>query len=797
VFKHYLLIAIRTLFKRETSSWISIAGLAIAISCCIFILLFISDELQFDRFHVKADRIYRLIISNHNTGEQAAVMAAVMFPPMMNEIPEFESGFRMTGGLTHPIKSGQKVFTGQVFYADEKILQVMSFPLERGDPAMALKDPFSAVLTDSLARKYFGEADPLGRAFTLNDGHEYKVTGILKEIPRHSHIRPEFIASLSSLNTTEPEMMNDIRNSGTYFYFLLREHASSLAAENKLKMVFERYYGKDPQGWGFVLEPLDQIYLYSADTKWDIAAHGNILYMRSFAVIAVLILFMASFNYANYLTVRVKIREKEIAVRRLLGAGFRGIMNQLIVETVLSMVIALTMAIVIVEVFMNEFNQLTGKELYLSSVMRPEILCSILGLLVATIFTSVLYPAAKAAMSDSLDRLKGSTHGSRFAPRRLHFGFRQVVTCLQFVITISLIASTVVIFYQLAYMRTTNLGFNKEHLLALTNPYGKEMYSRFENFRNLVRNNPNVQSVTAGDDVPSENLHNYTQMWVRNRKEKEGLHTAQVAVDYDYFTTLQARFTSGRNFSRDFATDAAGAVILNAEAARELNLENPVGTDLSGINNASDPQRVIGVIDDIHFRSFREKVLPTVFFLRPWSAATILLRLRGDDIPSTMKFLEAKWDAVVPDQPFAYTFLDDSYDNLYQSDRQTSRVIVVFCLFAVAISSIGLTGVMSLIARMKRKEIGVRKVLGASLADVVVVVTREYIFVIAAAAIIAWPLAYILMTRWLEGFAYRIDLTWWPFVGAGGAALLIALLTGSVQTLKAGMANPIESLRTE
>ncbi len=793
----YLKLASRNLFKRESSSFLSIAGLALAIASCIFILLFVVDEMQFDGFHVNKERIFRLLTRDRTTGNQTSLMAAVIFPTILSEVPELECGFRLTRSENQKIVFNRKVFTGEVYAADAEIFRVMTFPLERGDPETALKEPFTAVITDSLARKYFGEGDPLGKTFMLDDAHEYRVTGILKEIPRHSHIRPEFITSLSTLNTTEPAMMTDIRMSGTYFYFLLRQNASAPAAESKLMSVFAKYHPGDIGGWGYALEPVGRTYLYSADTEWDIAEHGNIMYVESFVAIALLILFMASFNYTNFLTVRVKIREKEIAVRRLLGAGFRSIMGQLLIESFLSVLIALTVAVVIVEVLMQEFNHLTGKALVFSSVLRPEILCTILALVLVTTMASVLYPAALAAASDSFSRLKGSTYASRFAPGRLQIGFRQIVTCLQFVITIALIASTIVIFRQLEFMRETNLGFNKDHLLAVSNPYGDLMYARFENFRNLVRGHLQIASVTAGNNVPSDHLNNFTQMWVRNRKEKDGLHTAQVAVDYEFFPTLEARIIAGRNFSRDYASDAGGGVMLNAEAARELGLKDPVGAELSGINNASDPQTVIGVVDDIHFRSFREKLLPAVFFLRPWSATTILLRLKGGEVPATMKFLETSWGEVAPGEPFIWKFLDDSYDNLYRSDRQTSIVVVVFCAFAVAISSIGLFGVMSLLAQSKRKEIGVRKVLGASLVDVVVVVSREYLAVISAAFVLAWPLAYFVMTRWLEGFAYRIDLSWWPFVCAGWLALLIALLTVGGHTLRAGLANPVDSLRME
>ena len=795
--RSYLTIAFRNLFKRDTSSLISIAGLALAMSCCIFISLFVFDELQFDRFHEKGDRIYRLLIANSKTGENDALMSAVVFPLIMDEMPEFESGFRLSDMVNEPIKSGRKLFTGEVFFAENEIFHVLSFPLERGDPETALKEPFTAVITDSLARKYFGDGDPVGRTFTLYGKFEFRITGILKDIPQHSHIRPELIASLCSYNTISPEMMSDIRMSGVYFYFLLKPNASPVEAEAKLAKIFEKNYGNDPPGRGFVLQPLSRIYLHSAGTQWDIASHGNIVYVKSFAVIALLILFMASFNYANYLLVRVKVREKEISVRKLLGAGFRSIVSQFLAETVSYMLISLALALVLVELFMHQFNQLAGKEMDFSSVLRPEIIRSILLLLIVTTSASVAYPARIAATSDSFNRLKGNATGLRLFPSHFLIGFRQIVTCVQFVIAIALLVATGVIFHQLDFMRKTDLGFNKEHLVAITNPYGIDMYRRFETFRNEALSNPQVRSVSAGTNVPSKNLNYYTQMWVRNRKEKDGLHAAQVAVDYEYFATLQAKIVSGRDLSREHKTDETEGVIINSEAAKELGLMNPVGSELSGINNASDPQTVIGVVDDIHFMSFREKVEPTVFFLRQWSANTIVLRLSGNDIPATMAFLERTWGTLVPDHPFIYSFLDESFDRLYRSDQQTSTMILVFCVFAILLSSIGLYSIVSLLAQMRKKEIGVRKVLGASLTDVLFLTTSEYLVIVLVANIFAWPLAYYVMNRWLQDFAYRIDLTWTTFASAGGIALIVALLTVSVQSIRAGLANPVDSLRTE
>ena len=796
--KNYLTVIYRNLFKQRTSSLINIAGMAIAIAGCLFILLFIFDELQYDKFNKNEDRIYRLVFKNSETGNKSSLMPAALFPILMNEIPEFEKGFRIAVWRSLSVSYKESVFPENVYFADQDIFEVLTFPLKKGNPDNVFAEPFSVVLTQTEARKYFGNSDPVGKVLKLNNKYDFTVTGILKEIPAHSSLRPSIIASINSFKTISPNFLTDMRMEGSYFYFLLYKNASNDLIRNKLKKVFKEQFGKDSiYPAEFLLQPLEDVYLYSTGSKWEIVSHGNINYVRSFAVIALLILLMALFNYTNLLTVNVKVREKEFAVRKFLGAGRKNLINQFLTETITYLIISLVFALLIVDLLMNRFNELTGKEFSFASLLQWQIVTSILVLITLTTISSIIYPSIIAFTSDLLSRLKGSSYGSRFKPAKAQFGFRQIVTGIQFIITISLIAVVFIIFDQLNFMLNKNLGFNKEHLLSIKNPYDENMYSRYENFRNEVSQYPGVVSVTAGDDVPSENFNNYTQAWVKGNKIKNGLHTAQIAVDYDYLNTLQAKFIAGRDFSRSFKTDADKSIIINQTAAKELNLKNPVGSELSGINNASDPQKVIGVVEDIHFESFKEQVPPVIFYLRSWSSSKILLRLKGTDIVSTMGFLEKEWKKNNPDQPFIYSFLDQSYNNLYKSEKKTGTFILVFCFFAVIVSCIGLFSLVSLLAQTRRKEIGIRKVLGASVTNAVSVLIREYMILIAAANIIAAPIVYYLMNNWLNNFTYKIQIDVWIFILSGLLTLIIALLTIIFQAAKAATANPVDSLRYE
>ncbi len=797
--KNYLKIICRNLFRQKSSSFINIIGLAIAIASCLFILLYIFDELKFDEFNKNEDRIYRLVFNNTKTGEVSSLMPAALFPIITNEIPDIEKGIRVSRWQKVSVAFKSNSFVEDVYFSDNDIFDVLTFPLEEGNPENALSEPFSVVVTPSVARKYFGNSDPVGKVLKLDNNYNLNVTGVLKEIPEHSSLRPSIIVSMNSMNTIDSRFLTDMREEGSYFYFLLNKNSQMGVIQKKLDKIFKDQYGNNTiiDDAGFALQPLNEVYLYPSNAKWEIVSHGNIKYIRSFSVIALLILIMAAFNYTNLLTVSVKIREKEFAVRKLLGANRKRMIAQFLIETCSYLFIALCVALVIVDIFMNQFNQLTGKTLYFASLFQWKIILSITLLLLITAISSIVYPSILAFTSDFLSRLKGSSYSSRFKPSRMQFGFRQIVIGLQFIITISLIAVVIIIFNQLNYMLNQDLGFNKEHLLSIQNPYDKDMYSRFEEFKNEVSQDPHVLSITAGANVPSNNFNNFTQVWVKGKKIGIGIHAAQIAIDYDYLKTLQAKLLLGRDFSQSFKTDADKSVIINQTLAKELELTNPVGAELSGINNASDPQQVIGVVEDMHFESFKEKIPPAIFYLRQWSAENILLRLKGDQIVTTMKYLETEWHKIIPSQPFIYSFLDQTYDNLYKSEKQTGTVILIFCIFGVVISCIGLFGLVSLFSQTRRKEIGIRKVLGATVANAMLLMTREYLIIIAAANIIAIPITYYLMNNWLRNFAYRIQINVYVFILSGVLALIIALLTLSLQVIRSATANPVESLRYE
>lgn len=795
---NYLKIFFRNILKHRTSSFVNITGLAIAIAGCVFILLFVFDELKYDQFNANKDRIYRYVERSKTTGETAVIIPACNFANLRDNLPEIEGGFRVMRNTEQTIYIGNKSFIEDIYWADSEILSVLSFPLLKGDQKTALKDPFSVVITGELARKYFGNDDPVGKTIKMEDKYDYKITGILKDIPANSQLKSSMIVSITTLNTTNSFVMNDWHVSSCLFYFLVKPNISKALFEDKVgRQVKEKYGAEWARLNNIVLEPFSQIYLNPTGSAWDFAEHGDIKTVRSFIIIAILILLMASFNYTNTLTTNIKIREKEITARKILGARRKDIIFQFLFETVLYLFISLFIGLVIIRLLMNLFNQLTGKQLTPYSLLSPEIVISVLGLIILTALFSILYPVFITFKSDTLNKQKGNAFSNHFNFSRYTFGFRQVVTGLQFIITIGLMICAGIIYNQLNYANTARLGFNKEHLLSIANSWDQKMYDRFESYRNKILQYPHIVSVSACTNYPSENINNYTFIYQKGKSNKETFYTAQVAIDYDLLKTWQAKIIAGRDFSRDITSDKDHAVIITNSAAKVLNLSDPLNVELNGVNNAADGQKIIGVVEDIHFKSFKEKMMPIVFYLRSWCAANIVVRLSGNEIASTMKILEKEWGKIMPGKPFIYKFIDESFDNLYQSEQRTEKLIIIFCAFAMIISILGLVSLISLISQTRKKEIGVRKVLGASVSGIVFMTIKEFILIILASNIIAWPVAYYFMNKWLEDFAYRIDISWWTFVLAGGIALLIALVTVSYQAVRAAIANPVEALRYE
>lgn len=795
---NYLKTFIRNHRKYKTSSIVNLTGLSLAIAGCIFILLFVFDELKFDQFQKDKDNIFRYTELDKRTGEINVIMPACNYSKITGDSPEIINGFRIREYSDRTMAAGKKQFLENVYYADKEILSVFTFPLLSGDSSSALEAPFTMVISEENAIRYFGTVNVIGKTLRQDNQYDFRITGVMKNIAVNSHLRPGMILSIATLNTTQPFSMEDYRVSSCFYYFRSVKNISKEELEKRLNERIGRKFGTDWARFNrVVLERLPDIYLHPNGSEWDISRHGDARLVKSFIIIAALILLMASFNYSNMLTAQIRIREKEIAVRRIHGAGRDGIIKQFVFETLLYLATALCAALCAVLLLLPEFNRLMNKELTIGNLLSEEMIISVLTVIVLTALLSLLYPVAVSFRADNLSRLKGSQLSGHFNFSKVRFGFRQVVTAVQFIITVSLLICIGIMYRQLNYSNTTSLGFNKDCLVVVDNPYDMDMYSRFDNFRNVLKKYPQILAVSASENYPSTNISNYGYPKRRgsdgNGKVKIGL----VAVDHDLFGVWQTRFLSGRNFSRSFVSDDRNCVILNESAVRALNITDPLNTELTDINNSEGPQRIIGVVEDIHFKSFKEKVMPTVYYVRQWCAVNISVRLDMKAIPAGIKILEREWKKILPDRPFMFKFVDESYNALYQTEQRTEKLIIIFCILAVIISAIGIFGLMSLIAQTRRKEIGIRKVLGGSASGIIFLIVKEFLFVIFLANVIAWPAAYYLMNNWLKDYVYRIEIGWGVFFFSAVVSLVIAVSTIGYQAVRAAFGNPVDSLKYE
>lgn len=796
MFSKYLILLIRQSKKHKTSSIINILGLILAITSSIFIVYFVCDELKYDQHYSNKDRIVRFVTQDKKTGEKNAIQPGIWMPRILSVTPEFEKGFRLINGGKEVFALNNANYSETLFFADNEIIDILSLPFIKGDKDNALKEAFSIVLTEDMAQKFFGNANPVGRTLTIKDGNDYKITGVIKNIPLHSHIRPDIIASSSTLNTIRPRDLNDNNMSSSYLYFLLKKGKDVYLAENGMNKYFEKTEPEFAKSIKFVLEPIDKIYLYSTETRWDIASHGDIAMVKNYTLIAVVIMLMAAFNFSNLLAAFIKMREKGTAVRLLLGAKRRSMLSYLVFEIFFYIIIALAFSIVLIGALKSGFNTLTGKEFAYGALLKGDLPLYILLSILFIAVSSIIYPAYILSKSDMLQRIKGKANLSGVRTLGLNLKFRHVVTCFQYVITIVMIITTIIIYRQLEYSKKAHLGFKKEQLLEIKGVYDRKMYDRYNNYKNSISKYPEIISVSASGNTPGENINNYTNVWESSRPEKEKVHCAQIAIDYDLFKTWQTKVTRGRDFSRGMITDS-NAVVINEKAAEKLGLREPIGARLNGINNANNNQVVIGVVENIHFQSFKEEIYPIIFYLREWSASKYLVRVNSADIASTLNMLKTEWNKIEPDKPFEYSFIDQKISDLYKSESKTESIVVIFTLMAIAVASIGLLGLFSHLLQSRTKEIGIRKVLGASTARIVSLISKEYVIIVILANIIAAPVAYLIMNNWLQKFVYKEDMTIWVFVAGGALALIIAMASILYKTIKAALANPVESLRFE
>lgn len=810
--KNYIIVALRNLWKSKGFSAINIAGLAVGLATCLLILFFVLDELGYDRYNAKADRIYRVDADLRFGGNHfvLAVDPDPMGPTMKKDYPQVEQylRFRTYNNSFLVRKNNQNIQEDHVIFADSTLFDVFTLPMIQGDPRTALAGPGDVVITETMARKYFNTDQAVGRILTVNDSIPYKVTGVIKDIPTQSHFHFDFFVSMAS----NPESRQNMWVSNNFnTYIVLKPGSDPKKLEAQFDDLINRYMlpqasqllGVTMEGFRkqgnfarYMLTPLTDIHLRSNKTA-ELGPNGDIEYVYIFSAAALFILLIACVNFMNLSTARSSGRAKEVGVRKALGSLKSNLISQFLTESILVSFLSLILALVLVVLVLPYFNHLSGKTMSLHLQQRPGLLLGLLGLALGVGLLAGAYPAFYLSSFKPIKVLKGIM-STGFKTGWL----RSILVVFQFSISIFLIVGTVVIYNQLQFIRHKDIGFDRDQVLVLsnTNALGNQSAA----FRNELLRLKGVEDVTMTGFLPTSLNRDDNPLFPDPTIDpKTAISLQEWPVDEHYIPTLGMHVRDGRNFSIQFPTDSTG-VILNEAAVRLLGWKDPINKKLYSLrdfragNTPGNIQtlHVVGVIKDFNFNSLREVVTPLALFTGA-TPGSVAVRLHASDMTGLVGRVRAVWASMVPSQPFSATFMDDDFNNQYQSEQRMGGIAVFFAVLAIFVACLGLFGLVTYAAEQRTKEVGIRKVLGASVKSIVGLLSRDFIGLVLLSALIAFPLAWWAMHSWLQDFAYHVSIGWWVFAASGALALLIALVTVSVQAIKAALANPVKSLRTQ
>lgn len=798
---NYVKTALRNLWRNKLYSLLNMSGLALGITSCMVICLWIMGEFSYDRFHEKSERIFRVEreLFRDNSYSRWPIVSGAYRNALIDDIPEIENATRMWR-RSMLVTDHNNINHRQLMYAvDNSIFEIFSFRLEEGDPNSALTEPNSVVLTREIALKYFGADDVVGRSIPVmwNDAlTDFTVTGILGEVPSNSHVQFDMLMSIISYPA---ERFANWRSNYLYTYVLLTENADPLLVTEKLKEFvsnrLEAYYadlsvpGKSIHDvLKMYLFPVTEIHL-NPSPVWEIEAGGNLAMVYVFISVAALILFIASANFMNLSTARAVKRAKEVGLKKTVGASRGQLGIQFLTESMLvsflSLLLASLVLLFILPVVSFAFGDAQPLELFLSA----ESIALFTGITLITGFLSGLYPAFYLTRFTPAAVLKGKVSSGKSR-------FRRFLVGIQFVISITLIFGMITIYKQMNYIQQLSLGFDKENVLIL-NPNNRNADQGFDAFRSEILTHTKIHAVSVSSEAPVD--VNFSNGYFRNSEDADEAYSLyMITAGYDIAEALGLEVLAGRSFSRQFSADTTGTIVLNEAAVKRYGWtpEEAIGKQLLW-SRPENNSTVIGVVRDFNYRSLRSEVEPLVLILYPSYASTIIVRFTPGELDQTLSFIRAAWNETYPGEEFNYYFLEDRINQLYQNEKRTQNLFMIFSSLSVLVACLGLFGLAAYTTEERTKEIGIRKAIGASSGNVVVMLSREFTRWVVLANIAAWPLAWYLMDKWLQNFAYRTDLSWYLFLIAGLLALAIALITVSWQAVKASRANPVDSLRYE
>ncbi len=797
--KNYFKIAWRNLWKNRTFTVLNLGGLTISLAACLIIFFWASDELNYDTAGSNADRVFRVALTlqaKDQPDKQFALTAAPLAPVLVKDFPEIEKAIRISFNGVLIRNKNDHFYTNKFIYTDPDFFDVFGFSLLRGNPHTALNETNSAVLSESMARKCFGTTDAIGKTLVYNDTVLIKITGIMRDLPATSHFTADIICSFKYLElSSDNNGLNNWWNDNYYTYVLLKNPAVAGSLQNRIANIMHKYNAKQNAELGFegihFLQPLKSIHLYS-NLRNEINANGSISSLRIFIGIAVFLLVVACINYINLTTATSFKRAKEIGMRKVAGADFVQLITQFLTESVLIAIIGLLLAIGLAAVCLPFFNRMANTGISIASHLSLTLSLLLVGFAVVLGVISGLYPALYLSQIQPVKAFK-----SRGESNRGMLSLRKVLVVFQFSLSIILIVATIVALQQLHYMQSIDLGMNQEQILTIPfQDYGESL--KVPVLKQEFERKGSIESVTSSSTIPGQTLNNIVVLpeGVPSNKTQS---MSTLVVDYDFIRTYKLGMRSGRAFSKDFGGDSS-AYILNETAVKDLGWtpENAIGKNFDwGLGKKG---KVIGVVKDFHFNSLQSKITAVVMHIMPVASGWygyMSVRMRPGNMKANIRSLQDSWDAILPGHPFQYFFADESYNKQYQGEQRLSNLSMTFSMLTVFISCLGLFGLVMVAIGQRTKEIGIRKVLGASVAGITTLLSKDFLKLVAVSILIASPVAWWMMNRWLADFAYRISIGWWVFALAALLAVLIALITISFQTIRAAMANPVKSLRTE
>lgn len=789
--KNYLRVAFRNLWRHRGFSLLNIIGLTVGMTAFFLIFLYVTFELSYDSVYPNSDRIFRVVSDVKTplgtTDHLNAPPSPTVFH-MTDRLPEVQATTRLTGDDNWMVIRDNETFeTDNVHVADSTFFQVFQFPLVKGDPHTALAHPGSIILSESTAKKFFGKIDPVGKVLTLTRvKFPGKVTAVMKDLPENSHLKINMLMSNAGFNPNLDSAWNDYY---WHSYVLLKPGAGAAGLQAKLPSYLAKLAGanvfRNQQIPTLLLEPVRDIYLYSGR---DDSKTGHITNVYIFSIIGIFIVLIAGINFVNLTTARSVERAKEVGIRKVVGAGKWMLAWQFIGESIILCLIAYVLAIGLSALMLPIFNQLAGKEVSMGIFTQPRYPAILLGIAVLIGFLAGVYPALVLSSFRPVAVLKG-----RFSTGTRGIVLRKGLVVVQFTIAIGLMIATLIVYCQLNFMRGQDLGFRKEQKLIMDTRDDSAKLA----FKQSLASIPGVQATTMSNLMPGMFYFPQPLSMENKSGEMKSIQAVPYAVDYDYLSQMHIPIVAGRDFSRAFGTDSGKSVIINETAARALGYALPASAIGKGFEAFGQHGNIIGVVKDFHLRSLQEPIIPMAMWVFPKNCDLLCATIDGHRVPQTLAAVQAKWKQMLGDRPFSYFFLDDFFDRQYRSERHFGRLFLNFAVLAIFISCLGLMGLAAYSTVQRTKEIGVRKVVGASVGNIVYLLSRDFVALVGWAFLVAAPLAWFFAHGWLNGFAYRIGSYWWIFALAGISALVIALATVSFQAIKAALVNPVQSLRSE